>query len=229
MYLTIVLKLVFGYFGLLIVTRLIGKKEMAQVTPFDFVFAVVFGGIVEQAVFSKGISIFHMLFAILLWGGLEFMTEKASEKFGWLRGPLKGRTSILIKDGEIDIKEMEKNSMEMEQLRTMLRQQGVFSLEEIKYVFLETSGQISVMRKPAFEPFTPELLKMEAPEKTPSILLIDEGEAEGEGLKEIGRDKQWLITELKKKGVEKIEDVYYAEWSAQDGLFIKRYNASHTN
>lgn len=224
MYIEIALKLVFGYIGLLIVTRLVGKKEMAQLTPFDFVFAVVFGGIVEQGVYAKEISNMQVLFAIAVWGGLEYFTETVNGRYKWIRKPVNGRASILIEDGEINIDEMAKNNIEMEQLRMMLRQQGIFTLREVRYAYLETSGSISVMKYGNASPVTPDVLQIGTIDPVPSVLLIDEGEIEKGSLRKIERDETWLMTELHKLGIGKIETVYYAEWSEQEGLYVKKYD-----
>jgi uncharacterized membrane protein YcaP (DUF421 family) len=225
MYLTITLKLLFGFIGFVTVTRILGKKLISQMTSFDLVYAVILGGIIEEGIYNKEVKIVHVLYAITLWGVIIFIIEKLTEKFKALRTPLRGKTSVLIRDGELNITEIERNSLEMEQLRTMLRQHGVFSLREVKYAFLETSGDISVMTYAKSSPVTPDILKINAAEdQEPSTLLIDEGKIEDDSLKIIGKSKEWLLEVLRKEGIERIEEVYYAEWTEQDGLFIKKYN-----
>ncbi|WP_059172251.1 DUF421 domain-containing protein [Bacillus sp. FJAT-27445] len=223
MYGTIALKLGVGFFALVVVTRLLGKKEMSQLTPYDFVFAILLGGIIEESIYDEKVSIFHVLFGVAVWGSLSFIVEKLSEKFEWIRTPLTGKASVLIKDGEINHKEMKKNQLEMEQLRALLRSQGVFSLQEVKYVFMETGGQISIMKKASADTVTPEMLNIKAKDVDPSLLLIDEGEINKEDLKEAGKDEKWLRDELEKEGISTIKEVYYAEWSPQEGFYIKVY------
>lgn len=224
MYLDIVVKLTVGYFALILVTRVLGKKEMSQLTSYDIVFAILLGGMIEETLYNDKISIFHFLFGITLWTALSYLTEKVAERFGGVRTLLNGKVSVLIADGKIDHKEMRKNQLEMEQLRALLRTQGVFSLKEVKYVFMETGGQLSVMKKASANPVTPEMLNIDAEEVEPSLLVVDEGQINYEELKMTGKDKTWLRDELKKEGVTDIENVYYAEWSPQQGFYIKRYD-----
>lgn len=79
-YLEIATKLVIGLAGLLAVARLLGKKEMSQVTPFDFIYALVLGGILEEGIYDKKVSIWQILYAICLWGfpfiSLRFALKK---------------------------------------------------------------------------------------------------------------------------------------------------------
>ncbi|WP_053364902.1 DUF421 domain-containing protein [Bacillus sp. FJAT-27245] len=223
MYGTIALKLIVGFFALVVVTRLLGKKEMSQLTPYDFVFAILLGGIIEESVYDEKVNIFHVLFAVAIWGGVSYIVEKLGERFEKIRTPLTGTVSVLISEGKINHKEMRKNQLEMEQLRALLRTKGVFSLKDVRYVFMETGGQLSVMTKASTDPVTPEMLNIEAEEVDPSLLLVDEGQIKEEDLKTAGKDEAWLREELKKEGVTNIEDVYYAEWSPQQGFYIEVY------
>ncbi|CEG25398.1 DUF421 domain-containing protein [Bacillus sp. B-jedd] len=225
----IALKLGVGFFALVVVTRLLGKKEMSQLTPYDFVFAILLGGIIEESIYDDKVNIWHVLFAVALWGLISYVVEKLAERFEWIRLPLKGKVSILIDDGKINHKEMKKNQLEMEQLRALLRIEGIFSLNDVRYVFMETGGQISVMKKVSADTVTPAMLNIEPKEVDPSLLLVDEGEIKEDELKKTGKDKQWLKEELQKEGSEKIEDIYYAEWSPQEGFFIRHYPKSDIN
>ncbi|WP_409273249.1 YetF domain-containing protein [Neobacillus sp. SCS-31] len=224
MYGMIALKLIVGYFALVVVTRLLGKKEMSQLTPYDFVFAILLGGIIEESIYDEKVNIFHVLFGVALWGGISFIVEKLGEKYEKIRKPLTGTVSVLVREGKINHKQMKKNQMEMEQLRALLRTKGVFSLKDVRYVFMETGGQISVMKKASSDPVTPEMLKVNAEDVDPSLLLVDEGKIEEEELKIAGKDERWLREELKKEGITNIGEVYYAEWSPQQGFYIEKYD-----
>ncbi|HAQ07557.1 MAG TPA: DUF421 domain-containing protein, partial [Bacillus bacterium] len=134
-YLLLVLKLVIGLASLVIVTRFLGKKEMSQVTPFDFVYALVLGGLMEENLFSKSpSSIFEMVFGIAVWAILIFIVEKTTQKSDKLRPILKGKAEYLIEDGKIIIDNLEKAKLEMEQLRSLLRLKGIFSTNDVKDV-----------------------------------------------------------------------------------------------
>ena len=227
MYLDIVVKLVIGYFALIFVTRVLGKKEMSQLTSYDIVFAILLGGMIEETLYDDKISILHFLFGISVWTLLSYVMGKLAERSERVRVLLNGKVSVLVHEGKIDHKEMKKNQLEMEQLRALLRTKGIFSMKEVRYVFMETGGQISVMKKAAADPVTPEQLNIEVRDEEPSYLLIDEGKIKRDEMEKAGKDEAWLKDELNNEGISKIEDIYYAEWTPESGFYIKPYDGKH--
>ncbi|KKK39266.1 membrane protein [Mesobacillus campisalis] len=225
MYLSITVKLVVGLVTLLAVTRLMGKKELSQVTPFDFIYAIILGGIVEESIYDEKVSPLHLAYSAALWGALIYTIEILAKKKNFFRSIFKGKESHIIADGKLNVEAMQKNHLEMEQLRTLLRQNGVFSVSEVKNAYLETSGGLSVQRFGKYEPITPEAMGIKAPENNPSILLVDEGEVVEDGLEEIGKDSSWLKEALRKEGQSNIKNIFCAEWSEEDGFYIVPYKS----
>lgn len=224
LYLDTVIKLALGLVALLAVTRLLGKKEMGQFTPFDFVYALILGALLEESLYDDKISIWQMLFGVAVWAVLIYIVEILVGKNDKLRDLFKGSASRLMKDGNLDMEKMKKNHIEMEQLRTMLRQQGIFSLKEVRDIYLETSGSISVKKYPFAEPPTADMLKMKVQDEAPTILLVNEGKVQEDMLKFIGKTMDWLKEQLKKEGCSDTENILYAEWSETKGFFIKTYS-----
>lgn len=142
---SITLKVSIGLLALLVVICLLGKKELAQMTPFDFVYILVLGGLVEETIYDDLVSIWNLLYSVALWAILIYIIELIVRKFDWIRPTVKGKPTIIINNGEVDVTQLKKNKLEFEQLRTMLRQQSIFSIEENKYAILEPSGQLSVL------------------------------------------------------------------------------------
>ncbi|MFS0646357.1 DUF421 domain-containing protein [Siminovitchia sp. 179-K 8D1 HS] len=224
LYLDTVMKLALGLGALLIVTRVLGKKEMGQFTPFDFIYALVLGALLEESLYDEKVSLWQMLFGVAVWGVLIYIVEVIVAKNSHLRKFLKGTTARIIKDGELNLEKMKKNHLEMETLRTMLRQQGIFSLKEVRDLYLEPSGTISVKKHPSAEPPTAEKLQLEIDDEAPSILLIDEGRIEEDMVELIGKSKNWLLKELEKEGYPDIGRIVYAEWSKTEGFYVKTYD-----
>ncbi|AMW98796.1 DUF421 domain-containing protein [Rummeliibacillus stabekisii] len=212
MMLTITLKVTLGFIALMLVIRLMGKKELSEVTPFDIVFLLMLGGILEETLYDNKVQVWHFLYAIILWTVLSLITNLVVRKYDKLRPFIKGEPSILINKGVLDIKELKKNKMETEQLLSLLRQQGIFSIREVKYVILEPGGQISVMKRDSSDQITTDTLPR---------LIIDEGQIVNRTLNQIRKNEQWVINLLKKEGYEDIEKVYYAEWSEGKGLYVQ--------
>lgn len=218
---SITIKVISGLLALLLVVRMLGKKELSQITPFDLVYLLVLGGLLEESIYDDLVTVWEVLYAIALWAVLIFVIELIVRRFDNMRNVIKGEPSIIIKDGELDVKTLKKNKLESEQLRTMLRQQGIFSLQEVKYAVLEPSGQLSVLKNELSSPVTAEMLSINPKETTFSYLLIDEGSIEKKALKYIQKDEEWLRAQLAERGYKDLSQIYYAEWSSVDGFVVR--------
>lgn len=110
-YLEILVELIIGYFALFITVKCLGKTQISQTTPFDFISALVLGDLVSGAVFEEHISTGKILFAIAVWGLLIYMTDFASQKSRKLRHLFEGKPSIIINHGKIDMNELKKKGI----------------------------------------------------------------------------------------------------------------------
>ncbi|MFD2617829.1 DUF421 domain-containing protein [Terrilactibacillus laevilacticus] len=212
----IALKLFFGLIGLLILVRLLGKKEMVQVTPFDYIYAIILSEIIGNAVYTSSISIIDMLLSLAVWGVIIYVIQVLVQRNDKSRRVLNGVPAPLIWDGELLVEAFQKNLLEVEQFREMLRSKGIFSIKEVRYALLETNGSLSVMK---YGDLSAE----------PSSLFVDEGEIEETELKTKGKNKGWLISSLKNEGYDRIEDIYCAEWSKESGFYVVTYAESRDN
>ncbi|WP_339317521.1 DUF421 domain-containing protein [Oceanobacillus sp. FSL W7-1304] len=218
---SISIKVICGLLALLLVVRLLGKKELSQITPFDLVYLLVLGGLLEESIYDDLVTVWQVLYAIGLWAVLIYIIELIVRRFDRMRTVIKGEPSIIIKDGELDVKTLKKNKLESEQLRTMLRQQGIFSLQEVKYAVLEPSGQLSVLKNELSSPVTAEMLSIKPKKATLTHLLVDEGRIEKKALKNIQKDERWLRAQLAEKGYKDLSKIYYAEWSSVNGIVVR--------
>ncbi|WP_172194931.1 DUF421 domain-containing protein [Saccharibacillus qingshengii] len=208
--LTLILKIVIGLAALIIVVRLLGKKELSQATPFDLVYLLVLGGILEESLYDDKVGVGHLLVGIVLWSLLVFAIEILVRKKEKARIAIKGRSAMLMADGELRVPMFLSNKMEVEQFRSLLRQQGVFSLSDVSYVILETGGSLSMIRKD------------EDPVKKPSYLLVNTGEIVKADIdKEM--NENWVREKLREKGYNNVRRIFCAEWSEEKGLFVTEY------
>ncbi|MFB9325917.1 DUF421 domain-containing protein [Paenibacillus aurantiacus] len=220
-YTYIAIKLITGFIGLWAMTRLLGKKEISQLTPFDFVTSLMLSELVGNTVYDREVKVIELLFALAVWMTLSLALEKAMQRFPWLSRPLSGRPDIVIRSGRIDEAAMKRNKLDMHQLGMLLREQNVFSVQDVAYAIFETNGSLSVMRNAKTDEVSREDLGLPEKPVPMTYILIDHGCVEHALLKEIGLDEPWLMKELRVQGVERTEDVLYAEWSAGNGLHVQ--------
>lgn len=106
MFIGIALKLIIGSLAIFVVLRVIGIKAMSEVTPFDLLYIVVLGALLEEAIYDNQVSIFHILFGITLWGVMVYIVEKILERSEKLSSLIQGEPSVLIEKGKLNLKEL---------------------------------------------------------------------------------------------------------------------------
>lgn len=145
-YLHILSVLVVGYIFLFIMAKLLGKTQITQITPFDFISAIVLGELVGNALYDQETGIPEIFFAVAVWGILIYATEILTQKYKRARKLLEGEPSIVIKKGKIIYEELKKNHLDINQLQHLLRSKDVFSIRECEYAILETDGTVSALK-----------------------------------------------------------------------------------
>lgn len=207
MLLMITLKLIIGLFALLLVVRLIGKKSLSEITPFDLIYTLVLGGILEESIYDDKINISHLLIGIAVWGIMIYLVEIVVQKNEHINRWVKGEPAILIRDGVLNLKELNRNQIEMEQLRELARQHQCFSLENAKHIILENAGQVSVITHSSGD-------------KVLSIMLVDQGKIQNRVLESHDLSEAWLMKELHQLGFNTLDSLLYAEWSKEKGFHV---------
>ncbi|WP_134702775.1 DUF421 domain-containing protein [Ammoniphilus sp. YIM 78166] len=219
----IALELSFGLVLLFLVLKMLGKTQISQMRPFDFISALILGELVGNAVYDHEVRITEILFATILWGTMIFLLEYITLKFKKTRKILEGEPSLVIQQGKLKFDELKKNKVDLNQLLLLLRQQGYFSVQEVEYAILESNGKISVL--PKFQYDYPRVRDFQLPLRTvclPLPLILD-GEVDYRNLAKAGLDEEWLKNQLAMQNISDYRDVFYAEWQENEPLFAMRY------
>jgi uncharacterized membrane protein YcaP (DUF421 family) len=219
-------KLLIGFILLFFFIRIAGQKVIGQFTPFHFIAAIVLSELLGNAVYESSISIMAILFAIAFWGGLLFLIEFIFQKSLYLREKLEGDPAIIIRNGQIDFEQLKKSRMNINQLQSLLRQSEIFSIREVAFALMEPNGSISILKKSAYQKTTLQDMNLPNHAVHLPVTIIRDGELMRENFQTINKDEQWLNSELKQKGIEKLKDVLFAEWLEGDGLFVIERNGA---
>ncbi|MCU1804875.1 DUF421 domain-containing protein [Cytobacillus firmus] len=222
-YLHILSVLVVGFIFLFIMAKLLGKTQITQITPFDFISAIVLGELVGNALYDQETGIPEIFFAVTVWGTLIYATEIITQKYKRARKLLEGEPSIVIKKGKIIYEELKKNHLDINQLQHLLRSKDVFSIRECEYAILETDGTVSALKKPLFAAPTIQDLNLPINNAELPVTLILDGEVVWDNLKSINWDEKILKNEIKKLGASGVKDVLYAEWKKGEALHVQTY------
>lgn len=223
-YFTVGTELLIGFSVLFILTKVLGKTQLSQITPFDFISALILGELLGNAIYDHETSWVEILFSTTVWGGLIFLVEIITQKYRSSRKYLEGEPNIVIHNGMIKYQTLKKAKLDINQLQSLVRQQGYFSLQEIQYAILETNGIVSVLPKsPNRLPTLNDLNIQAEPPTIPATVILD-GEVLIGNLQEVGLNEKWLKKELSKQNFHSYKDVLYAEWNKNQPLFILGYD-----
>ncbi|AOY77909.1 DUF421 domain-containing protein [Clostridium formicaceticum] len=221
-------ELTIGFFALFAVTKFTRKSQINQITPFDFISAIVLGELLGNAIYDEKVRIWSVIYALVLWGTLMVIIEKITQKFRKTRKLLEGEPAIIIRNGQIDFEVIKKEKLDINELLSLLRQKDAFSIREIEFAILEQSGNISVLKKSKYEtPVAEDLNLPYKPVYLPITLILD-GEILKDNLQAIGFDETWLFNQISMFGMKNKEDVFYADWKQNEGIHVVPRNNSIT-
>ncbi|MFZ5648271.1 MAG: DUF421 domain-containing protein [Bacillota bacterium] len=198
----LVYRTIFVYFVVLIVIRVMGKREIGQLSPFDFVVAIIIAEIAAMPMQSPSFPIWHSIVPMLVVALLEIGLSFAALHSRKLRLFLDGKPQVVIDNGRILKNELRRARYNLDDLMAQLREKGYPRPEDVEVAVLETSGRLSVVPKSAKRAVTPEDLGLSTGyEGLPAVVIMD-GEVFCEHLHRCGYDTAWLLERLKENGTD---------------------------
>lgn len=219
-FMMVILKTLIGFSVMLILTRILGKKQISQMTFFTYITGITLGNVAASLIVDKGVSILTGITGLLLWAVLAIVVEVISLKSSKARVLLDGEPSIVIKNGVIQRNEMKKARLNMDDLSMLLRNQDIFSITEVDYAILEPNGSLSVLKMPERENVTK--ADMQIPVSTrkyiPTELIVD-GKIVKRNLHEVNLNESWLEQQLQAYGLQST-DVMFAELKSDGTLYV---------
>ena len=143
----LVARALIAFLFVLLLTRVVGRRELSSLQPFDLILLVMIGDLVQQGVTQNDFSITGMLLVGSTIGLLTVLVSWTSFRFPRLRPVLDGEPVIVVQDGEPIRKNLDRNRLTLDELRAAARQEQIASLGDVQWAVLETSGRISFIPK----------------------------------------------------------------------------------
>lgn len=193
-YVQLLVRTVVLYIIVLIVFRLMGKREVGELSIMDLVVFVLIAECVAFAIEDVDKPLFQNVFPILLLLGIQYINSLITLKSKKIRDLIDGDPSVIVENGIINQEEMRKQRYNLDDLFQQMREERIGSVQQIEYAFLEPSGKLSIFLK----------------DDDPLIFpLIVDGYIIDRHLTFIQKDRDWLIKSLKKEGYENINEIFY--------------------
>jgi len=218
---TALYRTLFMYFFVLVVLRLMGKREIGKLSIFDLVVSIMMAEIAVMVIedtekpLLKGVVPILVLMVTQI--SLSYLTLKSKR----IRDLVDGEPAILIANGKIQDQEMAKQRYSIDDLLIQLREKNIQNIADVEFAILEASGKLSVFPKPFHQPITKGDLKLQGDNYNGlPIALVADGQILVKNLLLIQKDEQWLIRELSQRGYPDIDGIYFASIDHKGNFFI---------
>lgn len=195
--------------SLFIITKILGHKQVAQLDFFDYVNGITIGSIGAELA-TELEKPFKPLIALVVYGAVSLILDFISHKFSKSRKYINGAPTILMEGGNLYRKNFKKANLDLSEFMLMCREQGCFDLEEIQTAVFEHNGKLSILPKSQNRPLTPKDISITPETEYIGIEVIMDGRILHENITRMGRDLNWLNTELKAQNFKKAEEVFLA-------------------
>lgn len=220
------LRIFLSFLILLLMARLMGRKEISQMTFFNFVSAISIGSIGANLAVNQNLSLLNGVIAIVGWGIITIIMDMIVLHSKKARTVLEGEPLIVIKDGQIMEKVLRKARLDMDAFNALLRKKNIFSLKDVEYAILENDGRLSVMKKEQKQFVTKSDVNIQPNSKIIfpiSTQIISDGEVIFENLSKLKLSQDWLEQQLHSYGIHSVSDVFFAEVQKDGSLYIDQY------
>jgi uncharacterized membrane protein YcaP (DUF421 family) len=136
-----------GFVFVFFLTRVVGKRELSTMEPFDVIMLVMLGDLVQQGITQNDFSVTGLVIVAGTVALLTVFTSYLSFRFRRLRPILDGEPVIIVRDGELIAKNLRRERLTVEEVSAAARLEQIASLDEVRWAVLETNGQISFIKK----------------------------------------------------------------------------------
>lgn len=206
--------------ALFIFTKLMGNRQVSQMSMFDYINGITIGSIAAEMATSLEDSFLKPLLAMALYTlaaiGIAYFTMKSRK----LRKFFNGKPIILYEQDRLYEKNLRRARLDVNEFLTQCRAAGYFDLANLQVAVLETNGSISFLPKCEQRPVTPQDMGLAPPQDGPVVNLIIDGEILEDNLKHSGKDEKWLNTQLHAQNVSKVKEVLLATCDCRNNLTV---------
>ena len=205
MYISIIFKTLVLYFFIVIVYRIMGKKEVGKLSIIDLIVSILIAELAAISIEQYDSSIMISIVPILCLVIIEVLFGYIGLKSSKFKKIIEGSPVVIIKNGKLNFDAMRKLRYGLDDLISQLREQGIKSIEEVNYAVIENNGKLSIFENETEYP----------------LPIIMDGEIDYEVLKDMNKDENWVYNILKKKNIN-LENVFYAFYTKNKTYIIKK-------
>ncbi len=209
---------------LFIVTKILGKKQVSELSLFDYVIGISIGNFAAEITINTDVPLLHGIVAVLLFGFIAISISKLTMKSIWVRRIVTGVPTVIVQNGKFIRENMSKTKFDMNDFLEECRGNGYFDLNEIEYAIVEANGKISFLPKSEYKPLTPKDMNIKVSKQGLCANVVIDGKLMKKNLENMSKNKEWLDKELKVKGYQDYDKILLATLDNQEKLVIYEKN-----
>ena len=221
---TIIIRSIFIYTIVLFLIRIMGKRQIGEMQPFELVITLVIADLATIPMAEPAIPLIHGIIPLVALTCLHFLLSLLSRKSTWFRKMINGKPIILISPDGIDFKALKKLNMNFNDLQESLRTCNYFNLEEVLYAILQTNGSLTVVPRAGNAPLTPNDIGLNKEEASLPIIIIFKGKKAVENTTIANIEDSFLENIIKKTNAKEIKNVMIATINHQGKMYIQPYD-----
>lgn len=216
----VIIRSVIAFFSLIILVRLIGKQQVAQLTFFDYIVGITIGSIASTISVQVNENMTSSIIGMITWSILAILIAYLSMHNVWIRKVLTGEATVIIENGKILEKNLKNIRIPIDEVLSELRTQGVFNISDVEFALFEPTGKMSIQKKSQKQPITPSDLSIPTQYYGLPTNLIMDGKVLIDALKSLNLSHAWLKYQLKKQDINDFKSVSLAQLDTIGNLYV---------
>lgn len=218
----VLIKSIGSIIALFFFTKAMGRKQVSQLNLYDYVIGITIGSVAAEVSINFEAKFLNGLVVMAVYTIVSILIAHLTAKSIKIRRFVVGVPIILIEDGKIIEKMLEKSKIDLSDLLQEARNNGYFDISEIEFAIMEPNGKISFLPKSKYAPLTPNDMKIKVLYKGLCSNLVIDGNIMSNNLKVINKDDKWLLTRLKKLGYDDVSDLLLVTCDSNEKLTVYR-------
>lgn len=213
-----------SFWFLFIISKLLGKKQIAQLEFIDYAVGISLGSIAAEWAISDEYPFYYYVIAMSMFFALALFVAIVGRKNSFFKRLFKGKPVTLIYEGKIVSEGLDKSKIDVNDLLAMLREKDYFDVNDVAYAIFETSGKLSVMPKGNQKPIVIEDVdKRKIKQAALTNILVVDGAISHSGLNELGKTTGWLLKKLQIKDKRQLKNIILATYDDESGKLNVHY------
>lgn len=221
MILTVILRSLIIYFIVLILLRIMGKRQLGEMQPFELVITLIIADLATVPMSETALPLLHGIIALLTLCAIHYFLSFMSRKSWYIRKLMNGKPVIIIGPNGVDYNALKSLNMNFNDLQESIRTAGYFNLEEILYAIIQTNGSLSVLPRAPYAPITASDLKVEVPKVSLPIIVFSEGKPQKENMQLAKLDNNFINQQLQSAGFNNPKDILLITLNNQGDMYIQ--------